>query len=136
MLKVFPTEYPNKRLSPEIRVELKELDKISKQTDLLVSNKLDTYEQFFAFKTQKTKELDNLLDKRSKLWYRHKKAKSQSEKESIRNEIDLLNKEIIPLREEVVLCDGIEKRTPKMEQNVKDFEERKDKEVKDNEHIR
>ena len=46
LLKVFPTEYPNKRLSPEIRVELKELDKISKQTDLLVSNKLDTYEQF------------------------------------------------------------------------------------------
>ena len=136
MLKVFPTEYPNKRLSPEIRVELKELDKISKQTDLLVSNKLDTYEQFFAFKTQKTKELDNLLDKRSKLWYRHKKAKSQSEKESIRNEIDLLNKEITPLREEVVLCDGIEERTPKMEQNVKDFEEQKDREVKDNEHIR
>ena len=136
LLKVFPTEYPNKRLSPEIRVELKELDKISKQTDLLVSNKLDTYEQFFAFKTQKTKELDNLLDKRSKLWYRHKKAKSQSEKESIRNEIDLLNKEITPLREEVVLCDGIEERTPKMEQNVKDFEEQKDREVKDNEHIR
>ena len=136
MLKVFPTEYPNKRLSPEIRVELKELDKISKQTDLLVSNKLDTYEQFFAFKTQKTKELDSLLDKRSKLWYRHKKAKSQSEKESIRNEIDLLNKEITPLREEVVLCDGIEERTPKMEQNIKDFEEQKDKEVKDNEHIR
>ena len=88
-MKVFPTEYPNKRKSPENRVELKELDKITKQTDLLVSNKLDTYEQFFAFKTQKTKEIDNLLDKRSKLWYRHKKAKSQSEKESIRNEIDL-----------------------------------------------
>ena len=136
LLKVFPTEYPNKRLSPEIRIELKELDKISKQTDLLVSNKLDTYEQFFAFRTQKTKELDSLLDKRSKLWYRHKKAKSQSEKESIRNEIDLLNKEITPLREEVVLCDGIEERTPKMEHNVKDFEEQKDREVKDNEHIR
>lgn len=85
---------------------------------------------------KKTKELDSLLDKRSKLWYRHKKAKSQSEKESVRNEIDLLNKEITPLREEVVLCDGIEERTPKMEQNVKDFEEQKDREVKDNEHIR
>ena len=68
------------------------------------------------------------------MWY--KKAKSQSEKESIRNEIDLLNKEITPLREEVVLCDGIEERTPKMEQNIKDFEEQKDREVKDNEHIR
>lgn len=136
LLKVFPTEYPNKRLSPEIRADLKELDKISKQTELLVSNKLDTYEQFFAFKTQKTKELDSLLDKRSKLWYKHKKSKNPSEKESIRNEIDLLNKEINPLREEVVLCDGIEERTPKMEQNVSDFEEKKDKEVKNNELIK
>lgn len=136
LLKVFPTEYPNKRLSPEIRADLKELDKISKQTELLVSNKLDTYEQFFAFKTQKTKELDSLLDKRSKLWYKHKKSKNPSEKESIRNEIDLLNKEINPLREEVVLCDGIEERTPKMEQNVSDFEDKKDKEVKNNEFIK
>lgn len=136
LLKVFPTEYPNKRLSPEIRADLKELDKISKQTELLVSNKLDTYEQFFAFKTQKTKELDSLLDKRSKLWYKHKKSKNPSEKESIRNEIDLLNKEINPLREEVVLCDGIEERTPKMEQKVNDFEEQKDKEVKNNELIK
>lgn len=136
LLKVFPTEYPNKRLSPEIRADLKELDKISKQTELLVSNKLDTYEQFFAFKTQKTKELDSLLDKRSKLWYKHKKSKNPSEKESIRNEIDLLNKIITPLREEVVLCDGIEERTPKMEQNVSDFEDKKDKEVKNNELIK
>lgn len=136
LLKVFPTEYPNKRLSPEIRADLKELDKISKQTELLVSNKLDTYEQFFAFKTQKTKELDSLLDKRSKLWYKHKKSKNPSEKESLRNEIDLLNKEINPLREEVVLCDGIEERTPKMEQKVSDFEEQKDKEVKNNELIK
>ena len=136
LLKVFPTEYPNKRLSPEIRADLKELDKISKQTELLVSNKLDTYEQFFAFKTQKTKELDSLLDKRSKLWYKHKKSKNPSEKESIRNEIDLLNKKINPLREEVVLCDGIEERTPKMEQNVSDFEDKKDKEVKNNELIK
>ena len=136
LLKVFPTEYPNKRLSPEIRAELKELDKISKQTELLVSNKLDTYEQFFAFKEQKSKELDQLLDKRDKLWYKHKKSKNKEEKQSIRNEIDMLSNKIKPLREEVVLCDGIEERTPKVEKDIKDFEEQKEREVNKNELIK
>ena len=66
--------------------DIKEMDSISKQTELLVSNKLETYEQFFSFKTQKEKELDNLLDQRSKLWYKHKKSKNPSEKQMIRNQ--------------------------------------------------
>lgn len=130
LLKVFPIEQPNKKLSPSIRADLKELDNISKQTELLVSNQLDTYEQFFSFKLNKTKELDNMLDMRSKLWYRHKKSKNANEKKKIREEIDLLSGQINPLREEVILCDGIEERTPKMEQNVKEFEEKKEREVK------
>lgn len=133
LLKVFPTEYPNKRLSPEIRADLKELDKISKQTELLVSNKLDTYEQFFSFKTQITKELDELVNKREMLWQKHNKTKDISKKQVIREEITLLSNKITPLREEVVLCDGIEERTPKMEQKVNDYEER---EVNKNEFIK
>ena len=68
LLKVFPEKYPRRKSSPAIRADIKEMDSISKQTELLVSNKLETYEQFFSFKTQKEKELDNLLDQRSKLW--------------------------------------------------------------------
>ena len=111
------------------------MDNISKQTELLVSNKLETYEQFFAFKTQKTKELDNLLDQRSKLWYKHKKSKNPSEKQMIRNQIDELSISIKELRKEVVLCDGIEERSSKIEQNVKEFEEEQRKEEIKNEHI-
>lgn len=104
------------------------MDSISKQTELLVSNKLETYEQFFSFKTQKEKELDNLLDQRSKLWYKHKKSKNPSEKQMIRNQIDELSISIKELRKEVVLCDGIEERSSKIEQNVKEFEEEQRKE--------
>lgn len=136
LLKVFPTEYPKKRLSPSIRAELKELDNISKQTELLVSNKLDTYEHFFAFKEQKSKELDELLDKREKLWLKHNKSKNKEEKQNIRQEINLLSNEINKLREEVVLCEQVEERTPKMEQNVKEFEEVQVKEVNKDELIK
>ena len=136
LLKVFPEKYPRRKSSPAIRADIKEMDSISKQTELLVSNKLETYEQFFAFKTQKTKELDNLLDQRSKLWYKHKKSKNPSEKQMIRNQIDELSISIKELRKEVVLCDEIEERSSKIEQNVKDFEEEQRKEEIKNEHIR
>lgn len=136
LLNVFPTEYSNKKLSPSIRAELKELDNISKQTELLVSNKLDTYEQFFAFKEQKSKELDELLDKREKLWLKHNKSKILEDKQATRQEIDLLSNKIKPLREEVVLCEQVEERTPKMERNVKEFEEVQEKEVKKDELIK
>lgn len=136
LLKVFPEKYPRRKLSPAIRADIKEMDSISKQTELLVSNKLETYEQFFSFKTQKEKELDSLLDQRSKLWYKHKKSKNPSEKQMIRNQIDELSISIKELRKEVVLCDGIEERSSKIEQNVKDFEEEQRKEEIKNEHIR
>ena len=136
LLKVFPEKYPRSKLSPAIRADIKEMDNISKQTELLVSNKLETYGQFFAFKTQKAKELDNLLDQRSKLWYKHKKSKNPTEKQAIRNQIDELSISIKELRKEVVLCDEIEERSSKIEQNVKDFEEEQRKEEIKNEHIR
>ena len=76
-----------------------------------------------------------MLDQRSKLWYKHKKSKNPSEKQMIRNQIDELSISIKELRKEVVLCDGIEERSSKIEQNVKEFEEEQRKEEIKNEHI-
>ena len=47
-----------------------------------------------------------------------------------------LNKEINPLRKEVVLCKDIIERSKKMEQNLQELSDEKDKEVEKNEHIR
>lgn len=114
------------------------MDSISEQTKLLVRNKLKTNEQFFSFKEEKHKQLTTLLDTRSKLWYKHKKSKNKEEKVEIKKQIDEINKQIEPLRKEVVLCDEIEERTSRLEQNVKEFEQEleKGKEVEKNEHIR
>ena len=48
----------------------------------------------------------------------------------------MLSNKIKPLREEVVLCDGIEERTPKVEKDIKEFEENNGKEVSKNELIK
>ena len=78
------------------------------------------------------------MDQRGKLWYKHKKSKSSQEKEEIKRKIDELNKEINPLRKEVVLCKDILERSKKMEQNLQELsdEKEKGKEVEKDEHIR
>ena len=114
------------------------MEEISNETRLLVRNNLKTDEQFFAFKEDKEKRLEELMDQRSKFWYKHKKSKSKQEKEEIKEQIDNLNKEINPLRKEVVLCKDIIERSKKMEQNLQELSDEKnqEKEVEKNEHIR
>lgn len=140
LLKVFPKKYPYQKLPPSIRADVRKMDRISEETKLLVRNNLKTNEQFFSFKEQKSKLLTDLLDKRSKLWYKHKKSKSKVEKDQLKKEIDEINKQIEPIRKEVVLCKEIEERTPKLEQNVNEFNQEQEnqsrKEVDKNELIR
>ena len=138
LLRVFPKKYPYQKLSPAIRADVRKMEEISNETRLLVRNNLKTDEQFFAFKEDKEKRLEELMDQRSKLWYKHKKSKSKQEKGEIKEQIDNLNKEINPLRKEVVLCKDIIERSKKMEQNLQELSDEKnqEKEVEKNEHIR
>ena len=107
LLKVFLQKYPYQKLSPAIRADVRKMEDISNETKLLVRNNLKTDEQFFLFKEEKEKRLNDLMDQRSKLWYKHKKSKSKQEKDEIREQINELNKEITSLRKEVVLCKDI-----------------------------
>lgn len=138
LLKVFPKKYPYQRLSPAIRADVRKMEEISRETRLLVSNNLKTNEQFFSFKEEKKSKLGNLMDQRSKLWYQHKKAKGDEEKEKIKKQINELNKEINPLRKEVEMCNDILDRSKKIESNLQEMieDEEKGREEKQNEHIR
>lgn len=127
LLRVFPKEYPRKKLPPSIRADVYKMEAISKEAQLLVSNKITTYEQFFLYKSSYLKELNNLEDSRSKLWYKHKKSNNPIEKETIRNDINSVNEKIKELKEVVQLCEDIETRIPQISQNLKDVEEDKER---------
>ena len=132
LLKVVPKKYPNRYISPEVRAEARKMDMLSNEMRLLVRNKIDTYEQFFLYKTNVCNLLDGLIDKRNKLWYKHNKTESNIDKKLIKIEIDKISREINEVRKEVVLCKDIEERSSilrdKLEQYEKELqkEERKD----------
>ena len=136
LLKVFPKKYPRKPLAAYIRVDIKEMDSISKQTELLVKNKIVTDEQFLLFKQEKEKNLDNLLKEREDLWKEYNKSKNNKNKRSIRLKIDSLYKVINAFKYELKLCDLIEERSTKIKNNIKNFEENKQRGKDKNDNIR
>ena len=128
ILKVFPKKYPYRKLSPAVRLDIKKLDKLSEEAKLLVRNDLKTNEQFFLYKETITTKLNTFMNMRSKLWKKHKQTRDLTEKKNLKIQIDKLSNEINELREEVVLCEDIETRIPKIEvnlQEVEEYEERK-----------
>ena len=136
LLKVFPKKYPRKPLPAYIRVDIKEMDSISKQTELLVKNKIVTDEQFLLFKQEKEKNLDNLLKEKEDLWKEYNKSKNKKDKRNIRLKIDSLYKVINAFKYELKLCDLIEERSTKIKNNIKNFEENKQRGKDKNDNIR
>ncbi|MBR1936739.1 MAG: relaxase/mobilization nuclease domain-containing protein [Bacilli bacterium] len=127
ILGVYTKDYPNKILTPAMRVEVKKLDQISKQTQLLVNHKIETYQQLLFYKDTINQDIKELSSKRENLWRKIKRTKDDNEKILIRQEIDTLTRLLEPKRKEVVLCEGIEKRLGVVKENIKEFEEEKEK---------
>ena len=132
LLKVYPRHYPKKILTPAMRVEVNHLEDISKETQLLVSNKINTYEQLLFYKNNLTSEVEDLVSKRHNLWIKHKRVTKDEDKVNIRKEIDIISNSLKKKKEEVRLCDEIIKRSGEVEKNIAEFEKEKDKEVERN----
>ena len=124
LLGVYTKQYPNKILTPALRVEVNKLNEISKQTQLLVSHKIETYQQLLFYKDTIEQDIKVLSTKKENLWRKIKRTKNDEEKIAIRNEIDVLTKLLEPKRKEVVLCEGIEKRLGVVKENIKEFDEK------------
>lgn len=113
------------------------MEKISEETKLLVSQKIETYQQFLEYKNSVENQYYELIGKKELLWKKVRYSKSDNEKENIKGVIEELNVEIFSLRKEVELCEGIEERLPIIKAKVKEIDDEEIvKEGKDYEHIK
>ena len=133
LLDVFSQKNLNYKLIPEIRADLKEFDNLMKQTELLGNNNIITDCDFIKFKTNKEKQLDNLLDRKEKLNYRIKRVIDKEDLEKYQSENNQLSKKISDIRKEIKLLYEIEKRKSIIESNIKKQEEENREEVDRNE---
>lgn len=104
------------RITPTLIAELKQLDEFSNQARFLARYNINTSQDLLEFEKLAYEKVNPLKSKRENLWKKHKRAKTDEEKQAIENEIVEISRQITPITEEIRLCDNIKQRTEQIKQ--------------------
>lgn len=122
----------NRELQKRFFQEVRKLDRLIEQQNLLCDNDIESYEQLEQFSSSRKDELAELTKARDILRNKLKVAiRSGDEKEEneIREHISNLSVMIKKLRRDIVICDRIEKQKPVIDERIeqaKEFNSRKE----------
>ena len=122
LLKLFPKEHPKQKLPNSLRKDIQIMNQISEETRFMVSNKIETIEDLISFREQNTIKLEESISKRTNLWKKNKRAKTEEDKVKIYKEIEELQPIIKELYKYNRYCDGIEKRSIDIQDNIDNFD--------------
>lgn len=104
------------KITPELIAEIKKMDEYSNQAKFLANNNINTEQELLDFEKSAYEKINPLKSKRENLWKKHKRVKTDEEKQAIENEIIEISKQISPLTEEIKHCNNIMQRVEKIKQ--------------------
>ncbi|HIT71459.1 MAG TPA: relaxase/mobilization nuclease domain-containing protein [Candidatus Scatovivens faecipullorum] len=131
LLKVYPKKKLNYKLTPEMREEVKKMDKYSEQIRFICKYKLETINDIDNLKEEKKEELQKTLNTRNRLYYKRQKLDNESAKDAVTKEIINVTSDIEKVRKEIRLCDEVRDNARKMKEQLKEMKEREQGKVKD-----
>ena len=136
LLKVFP-DIPQQKLPISIRADVARMNELSEEAKLLSNHKIKNIEDLKEFYNETYFKISTLESDRKRLWEKRRLSKDDNEKIEIAKDIAVLNSQIENLRKEVQLAKDIERRIPKIEDNLEelDYQEEQEKN-KENEKIK
>ncbi len=105
------------RMTPTLIAELKQLDEFSNQARFLTRYNINTNQDLLNFEKSAYEKVNPLKSKRENLWKKHKRSKSDEEKQAIENEIVEISKQITPITEEIRHCNNIFQRVEEIKQH-------------------
>lgn len=73
LLKVYPKKNLNHKLSPEMRAEVKKMEKYSEQIRFICKYKLESIKDIENLKEQKQEEVQKIINARNRLYYKRQK---------------------------------------------------------------
>lgn len=106
------------KMTPKLLNEIKKMDGFSKQVRFVCKNNINTEQELLTYQKSAYEKINPLKSERENLWRKHKRAKTEDEKEFIEKQIIEISKKITPIAEEIKLCDNIFKRL----ERIKKFE--------------
>lgn len=104
------------KMTPELIAEIKKMDEYSNQARFLARYNINTNQDLLNFEKFAYERVNPLKSKRENLWKKHKRAKSDEEKQIIENEIVEVSKQITPITEEIKHCNNIKQRMEEIKQ--------------------
>lgn len=119
--------------------ELRKLDRLIEQQNLLCDNDIDTPEQLTAYKEKCKDEITELTEARNKLRSMLKTAQRHgNEKEitELKDDISILSERLKRLRRDILVCKRIEEQEPKIEEKIDKAKESNMKEMTKDERFR
>ena len=119
LLGVIPKNNPRRSLSPEMRAECRRLDGIVKQTKLLGSEKIGTFEELLLFKEKIAEQIQRLEIERSKISNRIRRCSDAEQEAVLKDQRKAVSAQLKPLREQLRTAGQIEERSTTMRQNIR-----------------
>ena len=105
------------RMTPELIAEIKQMDEFSNQARFLARYNINTSQDLLEFERLVYERVNPLKSKRENLWKKHRRSKTNEEKQAIENEIIQISKRITPITEELRHCNNIMQRVEKIKQH-------------------
>lgn len=129
LFKIYPKT--KKIMSKELREDIKKMESISNEARFLCKNNIQTAQELFLYKSSSIKKKNELKSKREYQWRKYKKAKTEEEKQKIKEGINKMTKEINELNKVQEMVDSIESRIPKIKENIQEMEGKEIKKEQD-----
>lgn len=129
----------NRNLYKLLGDEIRKLDRLIEQQNLLCSNDIDTSEQLTAYKDKCKSEIYELTEARRKLRSMLKTAERKGDTKEVtelKDDISNLSARLKKLRRDILVCDRIEEQQPKIEEKIDKAKESNMKEMKRDEQFR
>ena len=132
LLKVYPKKNLNYKMNPEMRAEVKKMDKYSEQIRFICKYKLETLSRIDDVREEKKEELQKCLNCRNRFYYKRNNLKDDDEKDLVTKQIIAVTSELEKVRKEIKMCDVIYDNSIKMKENIREMEEREHTKKKEN----
>ena len=123
LLKIYPKKNLNYKLTPEMRAEVKKMDKYSEQIRFICKYKLETINDIDNLKEEKKEELQKTLNTRNRLYYKRHKLDNESEKDVVTKDIIMVTSIVDKIRKEIKLCDEVGDNARNMREQIKQMKE-------------
>ena len=127
---MFPKQKYPPKYSKAMKEEIKKMDSYSNSAKFLAKYNITTLTEVKEYKSSAINKVVELKGLRENLWKKHKRIKTNEERQFICSEIQKLATKINELNTNIKLCDFIENRTFIMKDSIEKISQRNKNKLK------